>query len=112
MRLARHGAPILHPGPTNEGVELTAALASSARSLIGRQVSNGVAVRMAVLALLVRVTRFGSIADPPASFVLAGVRVVDPDRGPMPCATWRSLDGGSASAADAGGSVPRLTPRA
>ena len=52
MRLARQGAPILHPGPTNEGVELTAALASGARSLIGRQVSNGVAVRMAVLALL------------------------------------------------------------
>lgn len=52
MRLARQGAPILHPGPTNEGVELTASLASGARSLIGRQVSNGVAVRMAVLALL------------------------------------------------------------
>lgn len=52
MRLARHGAPILHPGPTNEGVELTAALAASERSLIGRQVTNGVAVRMAVLALL------------------------------------------------------------
>ena len=45
-------APILHPGPTNEGVELTGALASGPRSLIGRQVSNGVAVRMAVLALL------------------------------------------------------------
>ena len=52
MRLARPGAPILHPGPTNEGVELTAALAAGPRSLIGRQVSNGVAVRMAVLALL------------------------------------------------------------
>ncbi len=52
MRLARPGAPILHPGPTNEGVELTAALASGARSRIGEQVANGVAVRMAVLALL------------------------------------------------------------
>lgn len=52
MRLARPDAPILHPGPTNEGVELTAALAASERSLIGRQVTNGVAVRMAVLALL------------------------------------------------------------
>ena len=29
MRLARPGAPILHPGPTNEGVELTAALAAA-----------------------------------------------------------------------------------
>jgi aspartate carbamoyltransferase catalytic subunit len=52
MRLARPGAPILHPGPTNEGVELTAALAGGDRSLIGEQVTNGVAVRMAVLALL------------------------------------------------------------
>ena len=52
MRCARPGAPILHPGPTNEGVELTAPLAASPRSLIGRQVTNGVAVRMAVLSLL------------------------------------------------------------
>ena len=52
MRRARAGAPLLHPGPTNEGVELTAALAASPRSLIGRQVANGVAVRMAVLSLL------------------------------------------------------------
>ncbi len=50
MRLAAPGAPILHPGPTNEGVELTAELANGQRSLIGRQVENGVPVRMAVLA--------------------------------------------------------------
>jgi aspartate carbamoyltransferase catalytic subunit len=52
MRLARPGAPLLHPGPTNEGVELTAELASGPQSLIGQQVANGVAVRMAVLTLL------------------------------------------------------------
>ena len=52
MRLAAPGAPILHPGPTNEGVELTAELANGPRSLIGRQVENGVPVRMAVLALV------------------------------------------------------------
>jgi aspartate carbamoyltransferase catalytic subunit len=52
MRMARRNAPILHPGPTNEGVELTAELAAGPRSLIGRQVANGVAVRMAVLSLL------------------------------------------------------------
>ncbi|MGQ0609083.1 MAG: aspartate carbamoyltransferase catalytic subunit [Chloroflexota bacterium] len=50
MQLAAPGAPILHPGPTNEGVELTAELANGHRSLIGRQVENGVPVRMAVLA--------------------------------------------------------------
>jgi aspartate carbamoyltransferase catalytic subunit len=52
MLLAAPGAPILHPGPTNEGVELTAALANGPRSLIGRQVEHGVTVRMAVLALV------------------------------------------------------------
>ncbi len=54
MGLARPGAPVLHPGPTNEGIELTAELANGPRSLIGRQVENGVPVRMAVLALLAR----------------------------------------------------------
>ena len=52
LDLARPDAPLLHPGPTNEGVELTASLASGDRSLIGRQVENGVPVRMAVLALV------------------------------------------------------------
>ncbi len=52
MRSARPGAPVLHPGPTNEGIELTAELANGPRSLIARQVENGVPVRMAVLALL------------------------------------------------------------
>jgi aspartate carbamoyltransferase catalytic subunit len=52
MALAAPGAPLLHPGPTNEGVELTADLASGARSLIGRQVEHGVTIRMAVLALV------------------------------------------------------------
>ena len=50
MRMATTGAPILHPGPTNEGVEVTADLANGPRSLIGRQVENGVPIRMAVLA--------------------------------------------------------------
>jgi aspartate carbamoyltransferase catalytic subunit len=50
MGLASPDAPVLHPGPTNEGVEISAALANGPRSLIGRQVENGVPVRMAVLA--------------------------------------------------------------
>ncbi len=44
--------PVLHPGPTNEGLEISAELAGGSRSLIGRQVENGVPVRMAVLAHL------------------------------------------------------------
>jgi aspartate carbamoyltransferase catalytic subunit len=53
-RLAWAGpeAVLLHPGPTNEGVEVSAAVAGGPRSLIGRQVENGVPVRMAVLALV------------------------------------------------------------
>jgi len=43
---------ILHPGPINRGIELTSDVADSEHSLILDQVTNGVAVRMAVLYLL------------------------------------------------------------
>jgi aspartate carbamoyltransferase catalytic subunit len=43
----------MHPGPMNEGVEIDASVAHGARSLVERQVTNGVAVRMALLYLLV-----------------------------------------------------------
>src|SRR5947207_1374610 len=49
----RADAPVLHPGPMNEGVEIDALVAHGARSLVERQVTNGVAVRMALLYLLV-----------------------------------------------------------
>lgn len=52
MALANPYAFLLHPGPTNEGVELTAELANGPRSLIDRQVENGVPVRMAVMTLI------------------------------------------------------------
>ncbi len=58
MARARPGAPVLHPGPMNEGVEISAALAhESSRSLIEEQVNNGVAVRMALLYLMGRGNR-------------------------------------------------------
>jgi aspartate carbamoyltransferase catalytic subunit len=40
---------VMHPGPMNRGVEISDAVADSARSLVSEQVANGVAVRMAVL---------------------------------------------------------------
>ena len=40
---------VMHPGPMNRGVEIAAEVADSTRSLVTEQVSNGVAVRMAVL---------------------------------------------------------------
>ena len=51
---ARTGALVMHPGPVNEGVEISPAVARSLQSVIEEQVTNGVAVRMAVLYLLAR----------------------------------------------------------
>jgi aspartate carbamoyltransferase catalytic subunit len=48
----RPDAIVMHPGPVNEGVELPPDVAAGPRSVITRQVANGVAVRMAVLALI------------------------------------------------------------
>jgi aspartate carbamoyltransferase catalytic subunit len=50
-RLPQH-ALIMHPGPMNRGVEITAEVAGRPNSVIVEQVANGVAVRMAVLFLL------------------------------------------------------------
>jgi len=53
-RLARLPADalVMHPGPTNRGVEIDALVADDPRSVINEQVANGVAVRMAVLYML------------------------------------------------------------
>jgi aspartate carbamoyltransferase catalytic subunit len=47
-----NGALIMHPGPMNRGVEITADVAGRPNCVITEQVTNGVAVRMAVLFLL------------------------------------------------------------
>ena len=52
MELARPGAKILHPGPMNRGLEISAALADCPDSLVLDQVAAGVATRMAILYLL------------------------------------------------------------
>jgi len=52
LALARPEAVVMHPGPMNRGVEISSDVADSPRSLILEQVANGVAVRMAVLYLL------------------------------------------------------------
>jgi aspartate carbamoyltransferase catalytic subunit len=51
---ARTGALVMHPGPVNEGIEIAPSLTGSLQSVIEEQVTNGVAVRMAVLYLLAR----------------------------------------------------------
>ena len=49
MKLAAPDAIVMHPGPMNRGIEIESSLADSDRSVITRQVTNGLAVRMAVL---------------------------------------------------------------
>lgn len=53
MALAKPGAPVLHPGPMNRGLEISSSLADAPASRILDQVEAGVAVRMAALLLLV-----------------------------------------------------------
>ncbi len=52
LKKARPNALVMHPGPTNRGVEIAADVADGAQSVILEQVTNGIAVRMAVLYLL------------------------------------------------------------
>ena len=52
LALTRPDTLIMHPGPINRGVEIDSDLADSGRSLILEQVTNGLAVRMAVLFLV------------------------------------------------------------
>jgi aspartate carbamoyltransferase catalytic subunit len=52
FRLAKPDAILMHPGPMNRGVEIASEVADGPDSVILEQVSNGVAVRMAVLYLL------------------------------------------------------------
>jgi aspartate carbamoyltransferase catalytic subunit len=52
LRLAREDVIIMHPGPINRGVEISSEIADGPYSVILEQVTNGVAVRMAILYLL------------------------------------------------------------
>jgi aspartate carbamoyltransferase catalytic subunit len=52
LELLKPDALVMHPGPMNRGVEISGDVADSDRSVITEQVTNGIAVRMAVLYLL------------------------------------------------------------
>lgn len=52
LSLAKPGALVMHPGPINRGVEIGGPVADGVQSVIVEQVTNGVAVRMALLYLL------------------------------------------------------------
>jgi aspartate carbamoyltransferase catalytic subunit len=53
MKMAKDDVIVMHPGPMNRGVEITSDVADGPNSVILDQVTNGVAVRMAVLYLLI-----------------------------------------------------------
>jgi aspartate carbamoyltransferase catalytic subunit len=52
LRIARPDVLVLHPGPVNRGVEISPGVQDGSHSAINEQVTNGVAVRMALLYLL------------------------------------------------------------
>lgn len=54
LKFAKPDALLMHPGPVNRGVEFTSSIIDGSQSVINEQVTNGVAVRMAVMYLLSR----------------------------------------------------------
>ncbi|NOZ69055.1 MAG: aspartate carbamoyltransferase catalytic subunit [Deferribacteres bacterium] len=57
LKLAKDDAIVMHPGPMNRGVEIATDVADGPQSVILEQVTNGLAVRMAVLYLLAGVKK-------------------------------------------------------
>jgi len=52
LKYAKSDAMVMHPGPINRGVEIASAVADGPNSVILQQVSNGVAVRMAIMSMI------------------------------------------------------------
>ena len=53
LTLAARDALVMHPGPMNRGIEIAPDVADGLQSVVNEQVTNGVAVRMALLYLLI-----------------------------------------------------------
>jgi aspartate carbamoyltransferase catalytic subunit len=51
LALAKPDAIVMHPGPINRGVEIDSRVADGPRSVILEQVTNGIAVRMAIMSI-------------------------------------------------------------
>jgi len=52
LKLAKPDAIVMHPGPINRGVEIESDVADGPQSVILEQVTNGIAVRMAVMSMV------------------------------------------------------------
>lgn len=64
LKLAKPNALVMHPGPMNRGVEIASSVADGEQSVILKQVNNGIAVRMAVMALAMAGQRQGEHFKP------------------------------------------------
>jgi aspartate carbamoyltransferase catalytic subunit len=54
LSFARPDAIVMHPGPVNRGVEIDSQVADGKRSVILHQVTNGIAIRMAVMSMAIQ----------------------------------------------------------
>ena len=54
LKIARPDAIVMHPGPINRGVEIDSKVADGPQSVILKQVSNGIAIRMAIMAMIMQ----------------------------------------------------------
>ena len=52
LKLAKPDAIVMHPGPVNRGIEVDSSVADGPQSVILKQVTNGIAVRMAAMEVL------------------------------------------------------------
>lgn len=52
LKLAKPDAIVMHPGPINRGVEIASSVADGPQSVILEQVTNGIAIRMAVMSMV------------------------------------------------------------
>lgn len=59
---ARENAIVMHPGPINRGIEISSSIADGRRSVILQQISHGIAIRMAVMAMTM-----GALSAPAAA---------------------------------------------
>ncbi len=57
LKKAKKGIIVMHPGPINRGIEISSAVADGTNSVILEQVTNGIAIRMAVLFLISQARR-------------------------------------------------------
>lgn len=64
LKMLGDQAIVMHPGPMNRGVEITGEVADADRSVITEQVTNGIAVRMACLYLLLAAAGAGDSEEP------------------------------------------------